>query len=461
MRRSLRSALPLLLLVSLALPSCQRRGEPTIIPTQDQWRRIQENVLTEAPEVSNPVGAMFAENFELVGWDLEPEAPEVGDEITFTFWWKTHQAIDERWRIFVHLDGGGQRQNLDHEAVNDLYPTTRWKTGDVIRDQVSATLESNMPPGEIRIYLGFWRDDDRLPVPNPGAGEVQEDGRLLVGTFDASWDPPTLDIRRASSAIDIDGRGTDRAWARAQRTPIWVNPVSGERVEGGDAWAKMLWDDENLYVLMHARDPDIWSTITERDGDLWDEEVLEFYADPTREGRNYLEFQINPLGAVFDAVFQRPTNRDLPRARAQNIEGMQTAVHVSGTTDKRDDTDRSWSAELLIPLAHLPSLELPVENGDAMGVNFYRYNRPADREHPITSAWSVVGAGSFHNPPRFGVATFRGAPERPASEGGGAGAEGSGETMIRMERPLRRLPATRRAPPGATATPPPSTPSNE
>ena len=125
-----RFALPFALLLSIALGSCQRRGEPTIIPTQDQWRRIQENVLTEAPETMHPVGAVFDDHFELVGWDIEPAEPEVGEEVTFTFWWKTRRALDERWRIFVHLDAGGQRQNVDHEAVNDLYPTTRWATGD-------------------------------------------------------------------------------------------------------------------------------------------------------------------------------------------------------------------------------------------------------------------------------------------------------------------------------------------
>lgn len=412
-------------LACLLAVGCQRRGDPIQLPTQDQVRRIQESILDEAPEIAVPVGAVFDNRFRLIGWEVEPASVEVGTEFALTLFWEVLEETDERWQIFVHLDVGGQRQNLDHEAIDGGYPTQRWRQGDIIRDRVPATLETHMPPGNVEVFLGFWKGEDRLPVSDPGSGQVMDDGRLRVGSFPGTWEPPRLEIRRATSPVRLDGRGTDRAWSRAQRTPAWSHPSTGERVEGGDAWAKMLWDDTYLYVLMHARDPDVWATFTERDANLWDEEVLEFYFDGSGEGQNYLELQVNPLGTIFDAVFPRPDNRDLDAARSINLEGLEVAAHVSGTTDDRSDADRSWSVEVRVPLTSLPGLApTPPGDGDEVRLNFYRYDRPADQDGPTTAAWSPVGPGSFHNPPRFGVGVFRG-----EAGGGtpGTPAEGSGE----------------------------------
>ena len=181
----------------------------------------------------------------------------------------------------------------------------------------------------------------------------------------------------------------------------------------------MLWDDDNLYVGIFSRDTDIWASLTERDDTLWEEEVVELYLDPQRTGSDYLELQFNPLGAVFDALFPSPRNRVWEQAAQHTVEGMEVAVHVNGSVDNRDDRDRSWSVEVRIPLTSLPGLaNTPPRNGDQIRANFYRYDRNgATPEAPdsgttVTAAWSPVGGGTFHNPERFGLATFRGNPRR-------------------------------------------------
>ena len=425
---SFRSALFVSALAAGVLLSCQQLQEPVPTLTQDQWSRVQENILDEEPDVQNPVDAVFDDRFRLIGWDVEPSTATVGEEFTLTFYWQVLQETNQRWSIFVHLDGN-IRQNADHEAVNDTYPTVYWRQGEIIRDSVTTTLSSGMSEGDITVFLGFYRNDQRLDVTRTGEGELQEDGRLSVGSFNASWQPTEYEIRRAVGRIRIDGRLTDRAWARARQTDEWVNPNSGEEVEDAEAWAKMLWDDEYLYIGLHATDADVWATLTDRDADLWDEEVLEVYLDPRRNGRNYLEIQVNPLNTVFDALFPSSQNRDVATARAHTVEGMETAVHVEGTADNRDDEDTSWTVEMRIPISSLPNVgNLPPRDGDQIRVNFYRYDRP-DEETVRTAAWSPVGGGSFHNPDRFGVATFRGTArsrQRPRDQG--AGAEGSGES---------------------------------
>jgi hypothetical protein len=392
-------------LLALVLVGCQRIQEPIPTLTQDQWRRVNENILTEAPDVAHPIDAVFGEKFRLIGWEMEPESIEAGDEFTIVFYWEVLQTTTDRWHIFVHMDSG-MRQNLDHEAMANAYPTVYWEQGQIIRDEVSATLNERTQDGDVRLYMGFYRGDDRLPVSRAGEGRLEEDGRLYIGQFSASSDP--YEIRRFTGEFTADGQLDEVAWRRAEQTTDWGQANSGEEMPL-ESWAKVMWDSEYLYVAMHAEDPDIFATMVGRDEELWNEEVLEFYWDGARSGRDYLEFQVNPLGTVFDANFPQHTNRDWPVSAQWNLEGLEIAVAVDGTLDNREDEDRSWTAEMRIPLTSLPSMpSIPPENGDRVRLNFYRYDRSGSDNATTYYGWSPVVSGSFHQPERFGEAVFRG-----------------------------------------------------
>ena len=425
-----RIALPLLLLGAL---SCQRRGEPIPTLTQEQWSRVQENFVTGLPSGATPINAVFGSNFKLLGWQITPPDPRLGSKVKVSLYWECLETTETPWRIFLHLDGSS-RQNLDHDAVGNAFPTARWQKGNILRDDVEAKVDA--ATGDITLFAGFFKGSERLAVTDPGTGKLEADGRLRIGSFTPVWEPPTLEIKRVTAPLVIDGRVSDRAWNSAAQTPLWRDPVSGDEVSGLDSWAKLLWDDQYLYVAFSGRDTDVWANLTDRDANLWEEEVFELFIDAGRNGTNYLEFQINPANTVFDAVFADARNRKLDEAKARNIEGLESAVYVNGTLNKRDDTDRAWTAEVRIPLAAIPSLgNLPPRDGDTMRVNFYRYDRGAG-DDATTLAWSAVGAGTFHNPERFGVATFVGAgtPLMPGmADGSGApAAEGSG-----VARPFR------------------------
>lgn len=442
MSRNITTTLIVALLVVPLLVSCQKRQEPVPTPTTDQWRRVQENLLTEAPEPSTAVGAVFGDSVRLIGWEMVPPSVEVGAEFELVLYWEVLQSVPERWHIFVHFDSN-TRQNFDHEAVEGIYKSVYWQPGDIITDRVRGTLDQATEPGDVSVLVGLFRDDERMEVTDPGSGNIEADGRLTTGSFAASWEPPTYLVRYASTPILLDGRQTDAAWRAASSTGEWVTPATGDDPESGMRTSgKLLWDDEYLYVSMTASDFDIWATMTERDANLWDEEVLEFYFDGSGEGRNYVELQVNPLNTVFDAVFASAEGRDLEQAKSVDLEGLETSVSVSGNLEDREDRDRSWSVEARIPWASLPGFASgPPAPGRRARANFYRYDRP-DGEVARTVAWSPVGSGSFHRPDRFGILTFAAPPRAVEAEGSG---EGSGEAA-NLEVPIRRArPNLRRA----------------
>jgi hypothetical protein len=64
---------------------------------------------------------------------------------------------------------------------------------------------------------------------------------------------PVVTVKKAKSAIVIDGAGTDAAWAAAPKIAI-DKPYAGETVVGGSATFQMLYDVENLYVFVDVTD---------------------------------------------------------------------------------------------------------------------------------------------------------------------------------------------------------------
>jgi hypothetical protein len=396
---------------ALLFCACQKPGDPVVPMTQEQWRRVDKYLIDELPANAEPIDARFGDSIELVGWSMEPKSVDAGEEFTLKLYWQATQKIDRPWEIFIHMDGNNSRQTVDHAAASGVLPVVHWPDDKIVVDEMTQTMSSSMD-GEITVYAGLYIGEERLPVTDLGQAESEDDNRLNLGQFEARWEAPSYAVRWVNRAIDLDGRIVEREWSRAPATDRWVHPVSGDRVEAQHTWAKMLWDRENLYVAIRGRDTDIWSEHTERDSNLWEEEVFEVYLDPQSDGQNYLELQVNPNNAIFDAKFPSANNRDHREARKHNVSGLETMVYIQGSKNERDDRDVYWSLEMKIPWTSLPDFETPPTNDREFAVNFYRYDRNKD-EGVKTTAWSPVGSGSFHRPERFGIATLTNGPPLP------------------------------------------------
>ena len=161
---------------------------------------------------------------------------------------------------------------------------------------------------------------------------------------------------------------------------------------------RAAWDADELRIQVHAEDRDAWATITQRDGPLWEEEVVEVFLDPVGDGECYFEFEVNPLGTVLDLVL-RKSRSGYKADRAWQCEGLRTLVrrHPGG-----------WSVEMAIPFASVTNS--PPRTGSRWRANFCRIDRPSrDGTLPRElTAWSPPLRATFHTPERFGVIEFAG-----------------------------------------------------
>ncbi len=171
---------------------------------------------------------------------------------------------------------------------------------------------------------------------------------------------------------------------------------------------RAVWNPSGLYVRFDATDHAPWSTRTQRDDRLWEEEVVEVFLDPTCSGEDYAEIEISPANVVCDLHIERLSPERLVHLD-WDLPGLETVVLRPAHGD-------DWCAIACIPFEGLASLAprvaacLPVAGGDVWHFNAFRIKRPAGAAHPedgaIYAAWSVPDGPTFHAPLAFRPLVF-------------------------------------------------------
>lgn len=183
-------------------------------------------------------------------------------------------------------------------------------------------------------------------------------------------------------------RGVEREIAALVRSEDGAAPSLPTRVTVCDS-------GEMLVVSFDCVDFEPWATLRERDAPLWEEEVVELFLSPGSETPiRYFEFEVNPLGTLFDAKVESPhgDRRDLEIDSAWNCPRVVAEVAIAAD-------GWSWSARLRIPWRELTVEPIP----RTWRANFFRIDRP--RGGPAEySCWSPtwIRPADFHRPAQFG-----------------------------------------------------------
>ena len=216
---------------------------------------------------------------------------------------------------------------------------------------------------------------------------------------------PEYTVLRAATPPVIDGKLDEAAWAAAPAIRDFVFPWWKEGKKEPTV-AKLLWDDEHLYVAFICQDAHITARHTARDGKIPEDDCVEIMLTPDADRPHvYFNVEFNVIGGILDNF--RPDGPDKPRAPKWDAEGLKLAGTHDGTLNDDRDTDRSWQVEVAIPwrnfAAHMKSL--PPRAGAVMRANL---NRHGGATNPQYSQWSHGGTPkpAFHTPDRFGRLTL-------------------------------------------------------
>lgn len=250
---------------------------------------------------------------------------------------------------------------------------------------------------------------------------------------------------RINGQIEINGDLTKSPWKMAQKSPRFVDMVTG--APGFyDTRAAVLWNAEYLYIGFWAEEPFVQATQIKRDALVFMENDLEVFIDG---GDCYYELEINALNTLYEVFFiwkdayKKGGKFDVPEFdvfspkamtfggnydRTGNsfwwgthprglrwafldwdMPGLKTAVQVQGNINDDTTVDKGWTAEIAIPWTSLKWLAngkpLPPQEGDIWRMFLGRFQKltPSGQElepHPAW-VWNKHGVYDTHLPECF------------------------------------------------------------
>jgi putative heme-binding domain-containing protein len=220
-------------------------------------------------------------------------------------------------------------------------------------------------------------------------------------------------IPRIHQPLNIDGKLDEPAWARAPSLGDFVFTwwTDGDLPQQ-QTDARLLWDENYLYVSFKCWDRDVRATRELRDSDVYRDDCVEIFASPEIDHpTHYFNLEMNARGVQLDNY--RPAGQE--PANAWNPDGIQIAVQIDGTLNQSDDEDRSWTLEAAIPFklfAHVLPDGHP-RNGERWRLNLNRL----EGEMAQKSQWSQGDRNipRFHTPDLFGFVQFVGADTQISS----------------------------------------------
>ncbi len=397
--------LPAYLFLVLALwAACVEKGPPT--PKIDK-AYIEANLLSAVPtDLDNEVNVDFGGKVIYLGNQVGTKILAPGGAGSIVHYWKVIEAPGADWKIFAHLNGSASEwMNLDATDMRTGYPTKKWKAGDIIRDEQKFTLGKPWMANRATLSVGLYRKgaqgtDARMEIKS-GPRDKERRAPVFQFSVPTGGASPAKDttyvLRRALGPITLDGKADEDSWKNAAMSANFTD-AEGGRAVGAATQARLLWDDEYLYAFIVVEDADVFSQYKGRDDPLWKEDVVELFIDADRNRRGYVELQVNPNNAHFDAWF--PKNRGQKHHFEWNSK-MKSAVVVHGSKDKRDDKDRGWDVEIAIPLVDVKGMdsamkvELPPTLGDTWRLNVVRGEKPKSKGL-AASSWNPITVGDFH-----------------------------------------------------------------
>jgi hypothetical protein len=186
-----------------------------------------------------------------------------------------------------------------------------------------------------------------------------------------------LEIHRATSPIQIDGKLDEPAWSEAMQLDVAYEWQPGDNVEPPVATEFLAtYDDSYLYAAWRAHDPrpaEIRANLMDRDSIdtfVQDDHVV-LMIDPFNDERRAFQFRINPLGVQADAVF------------SQN-EGVEDWSFDMIWSSAGRITNDGYVVEIAIPLHQI---RFPATKGpQTWGFDVER-SYPRNVRHRMSAAW--------------------------------------------------------------------------
>jgi Carbohydrate family 9 binding domain-like len=233
---------------------------------------------------------------------------------------------------------------------------------------------------------------------------------------------------RTTSPVNPDGILDEKSWAEVPWTDYFVDIEGSVRpLPRFKTHAKLLWDDDNIYIAAELEEPDVWATLRQRDTIIFYDNDFEVFIDPDGDTQAYYELEVNAFGTAWDLLLLKPYRDQGTAVTSWDIAGLKVGVHVDGTINHPGDVDKGWTVEIKIPLTTLKECAgvqgLPkagsrwrldfsrvewkthVQNGTYVKDINPKTGKPFPEDNWV---WSPTGRINMHMPEMWGYLQFSG-----------------------------------------------------
>jgi hypothetical protein len=233
--------------------------------------------------------------------------------------------------------------------------------------------------------------------------------------------PKSYVIAYTSTPPVIDGNMDEKIWETAAWTEAFRD-IEGELSDRPLPYyktqAKMLWDNNYLYIAAQLEDKHIWANLKKRDEIVYNDNDFEVFIDPRNSGHRYFEYEINALNTVFDLLLIKPYRAGSNFLISWDSKGLKHAVKIKGTLNDPSDEDEGWTVEMAIPFKDINAspkdssiwrlgfsrVEWDTEIVDGKYVK--KTNAKGKNLPENNWVWSPQGAIDMHMPERWAYIQF-------------------------------------------------------
>jgi hypothetical protein len=286
-----------------------------------------------------------------------------------------------------------------------------------IRSKISLSLAAAIFYGFL--WLGQYASNPAAVAPSAVAVLAPVLRPNAIADTQPSF-PRSYRCKKIGDNIAITGRGDDPAWAQATWTDFFVD-IEGDKEPAPryHTRAKMLWNEQFLYVYAELEEPHVCGTLTQKNSVIYHDNDFEVFIDPDSSGENYYEYEMNALNTIWELTLVKRYTKGGPAILGTNLPGLIRRTFVDGTLNDPDDIDRGWSVEIAFPFKglaiHRRNGPCPPVVGDQWRINFSRVEwsysivdgnysklqRPEDNW-----VWTPQGTIDMHQPEHWGFLYF-------------------------------------------------------
>ncbi|MAT97009.1 MAG: hypothetical protein CL608_07695 [Anaerolineaceae bacterium] len=143
-----------------------------------EWLGQQWTLAEGLPETVVPLPTPFADNIQLLGYELSEPEPVAGGALCATLYWQAETAVVTDYTVFLHFaaeDGFVQAQR-DSAPAFGFAPTSRWQPGSAVGDLHCLQIPPHLLSGTYHLNVGLYDPATGMRLPLlAGDGAPTED----------------------------------------------------------------------------------------------------------------------------------------------------------------------------------------------------------------------------------------------------------------------------------------------